>query len=354
MAVVEKNGSYYAVVWIANEKKQKWISCGKSKKKAKAIHEEYQSRARRGELRTLKKATFKQFSELWLADYCRVTLKPVTISEYESYLNRYLVPAFGNLQLTAIHSDDIQRHVADLVREHRLATKSIRNQMVPLRRMFAVAKQWGYVDENPAEGIALPKLERKEMSFLSTEEMRRLIDHTPAEWKGLVALGCMCGLRKGEILGLTWSNVLFDSHEVWVRQSLWRGQLQTPKTPRSVGKVPMPSSLEGLLLERMTLSPASELDLVFCRTDGSPLRAEFVNNGILTPALKAAGLPKITFHAATRHSFVAAHIAAGTPIKVIQELARHTSIQTTMDRYGHLMPDSKTDAAARIEAAMWG
>lgn len=107
------------------------------------------------------------------------------------------------------------------------------------------------------------------------------------------------------------------------------------------------------LYERMTMSPASEMNLAFCRPDGSPIRAKWVDSGILNPALKKADLPRVTFHG-LRHSFVAAHIAQGTPIKVIQELARHASIQTTLDRHGHLLPESKDDAAQQLDQVMWG
>jgi integrase len=59
-------------------------------------------------------------------------------------------------------------------------------------------------------------------------------------------------------------------------------------------------------------------------------------------------LPEVTFHA-LRHSFVAAAIASEVPIKVIQELVGHASIQMTLDRYGHLLPSSKADAAKAID-----
>jgi len=149
--------------------------------------------------------------------------------------------------------------------------------------------------------------------------------------------------------------VLWDEHKLWVRRSLWGGVLQEPKTKKSIAKVPMPPVLESLLFKRMAISPASEMNLVFCRDDGSPLRPGYVNNGILAPALKAAELPKVCPHQ-LRHSFVAALCSQEPllPLKVIQEMARHASIQTTLDRYGHLMPDAKEDAALRLERAVWG
>lgn len=350
MAIVERNGHYYAVIRV--DGRQRWLSCGTSKRKAQAMHDEYAVKARRGELRVPKPVTFAAFAALFLADYCQVALKPVTVKEYRGYLDKYLVPSFGNMRMSAIRPEHVQQHVSRLVREGRLASKSIRNQMTPLRRMFTVAQQWGYADSNPAKGIALPRRERKEMAFLTAIQMRGLIEATEPRWRGIIALACLCGLRKGEVLGLTWDSVLWDEHRLYIRRSLWGGQLQEPKTLGSAAKVPMPRRLEDLLLERMTVSPASEMNLVFCRDDGSPLRPDFVNRGILEPALRHAGLPRVTFHG-LRHSFVAAHIMAGTPIKVIQELARHTSIQTTLDRYGHLTMESKEDAARRLEEAVW-
>ncbi len=351
MAIVERNGNYYAVVRVDGV--QRWLSCGTSKRRAQVLHDEFTVKARRGELHIPKPITFREFADLFIMDYAKVALKPVTVKEYEGYLRKYLVPAFGDKKMTAIQPEHVQKYVSRLVREGRLSPKSIRNQMIPFRRIFTIAMQWGYASSNPVKGIALPRKERNEIAFLTPEQMRRLMEATDTQWKGLIALGCMCGMRKGECLGLTWDNVLWAEHRINVRQSMWNGELQEPKTPRSVAKIPMPKAVEDFLLERMTLSPASEMNLVFCRDDGSPLRADWVNRGVLTPALKKAGLPHVTFHG-LRHSFVAAHLAAGTPMKVIQELARHSSIQVSMDMYGHLTPETKEDAARRLEEAVWG
>lgn len=350
MAVVERNGNYYAVIRV--DGKQRWLSCGKRRRDAQRLHDEHQVKARRGELHIPKPITFSAFADVFLRDYCEVSLKPSTLAEYRGYLRKYLIPEFGAMRMTAIRPDHVQAYVSRLVREGRLAPKSIRNQLIPLRRMFTLAKKWGYASENPASDITLPRDKRREVVFLSPSDMKSLIDATDPQWKALIALGCLCGLRKGECLGLTWPSVLWDEHVINVRHSLWGGELQEPKTERSASRIPMSPAVESLLLDRMINSPASEMDLVFCREDGSPLRPDYVNRGILDPALKRAGLPRATFHG-LRHSFVAAHLACGTPIKVVQELARHVSIQTTLDRYGHLAPASKLDAACHLEAAVW-
>ena len=351
MSLYERNGRWSVILYV--DGKQKWIAAGTSKKRAQQLHDELVVKNRKGDLVIPPPITFKDFSELWMRDYCEVALKPVTIYEYKGYMRKYLVPAFGHLKLTAIHHEQVQRFVSGLVRQGNLKPKSIRNQVAPLSRMFALAIRWGYMTSNPAERIALPRQEQTEIAFLTPPQVKLLIDATPPEWKALIALGCMCGMRKGEVMGLTHDSVLWAEKRINIKQSMWNGRLQEPKTKRSNAKVPMTPTVEALLMERVLACPASPMNLVFCRADGSPLRQEWVNHGVLDPALKRAGLPRITYHG-LRHSFVAGLIGANVPIKVIQELARHASVQTTLDKYGHILPDSKEDAIGLLEAAVWG
>lgn len=290
---------------------------------------------------------------LWLKDYCEPTLRPNTVSEYRSTLENYLIPAFGHLRLSAIQPSQIQSYVSARVAEKRLRPKTIRNQMVPLKRMYVVAVRWGYATQNPAEHIALPRIESKEMQFLTAPQMRELIEATDEKWKALVACACLLGTRKMETLGLTHDSVLFAEHTVHIKQALYRNEIVQPKTPHSVARLPMPPILEALLLERVMMSPPNPLNLVFCHDDGRPLRPEYANRQILAPALEKAGLPRVSFHS-LRHSYIAAHIAAGTSLPVLQSLARHASIQTTIDRYGHLVPEAREDAVKRVEDAVWG
>lgn len=145
----------------------------------------------------------------------------------------------------------------------------------------------------------------------------------------------------------------FGGIRIHIKQSLWNGQVQEPKTKRSIAKVPMSPTVEALLMERVVLCPASPMNLVFCRPDGSPLRPDWVNRGVLAPALAKAGLPRVTFHG-LRHSFVAGLIQQNVNVKVVQTLARHSSIQTTLDKYGHVLPESREDAIEKLEAAIWG
>ena len=80
---------------------------------------------------------------------------------------------------------------------------------------------------------------------------------------------------------------------------------------------------------------------------GNLVKREFL------PALRRAGLRRITFHS-LRHSFTALLIAQGENIKYIQSQLGHASVQTTLDRYGHLLPATHKDAAKRLDATLFG
>lgn len=293
--------------------------------------------------------SFAAFADRWLTDYAVVAYKPSTRAEYAACIRKHLLPWFGNFALDEVSPGRVQSYVA-AANASELSATSVRNHLTVLRSMFAVAQSWGLVDMNPIDGVVGPRASRAEISYLSPSEMRLLIDATTARWRPLIASACLLGLRKGELLALRWADVDFDRATVRVSSTLYRGRLQSAKTSSSVRSVPLTGfvAIQLLLLKDST---SSDGGFVFVQ-DGRPLDSR-VPNRVLSRALRAAGLKTIRFHD-LRHSFVAAHIAAGTPVKVIQALAGHATVKTTMDVYGHLMPALYGEAAAAIEGSVFG
>lgn len=350
MAVVLKGNNYYVVIRV--DGKQKWVPAGKNKKQAYALHSEMTYKSSRDELVIPKAVLFKDFVDLWLKDYCAVTLKPSTLSDYTNTLKRHMIPEWGHMRLTAIRHDHVQRFVSQRVSDGNLKAKTIRNMVIPLKRLYAVANQWGYATHNPAKNLALPRVEKVEIAFLTAPQMRQLIEATEPEWRALIACACLLGTRKMESVAITRECLLFAEHAIVIKGSLYNGKIVEPKTSNSVARLPMPSMLESLIKERLLMASPNPQNLVFCHKDGRPLRSEFITRNILNPAIEKAGVPRVTFHG-LRHSCIAAHIQAGTSLPILQKLARHASIQTTIDRYGHLVPEATEDAVKRLEEAIW-
>ena len=115
----------------------------------------------------------------------------------------------------------------------------------------------------------------------------------------------------------------------------------------------MPPSLkEALELYRLQC-PVSPHDLIFCTKDGTPLDQRNFIEREFWPTLTRAGLRRIRFHD-LRHTYTALLIAQGTNVKFIQSQLGHASVQTTLDRYGHLLPETQRHVGDRLDAQVFG
>jgi integrase len=173
-------------------------------------------------------------------------------------------------------------------------------------------------------------------------------------------MAILTGMRRGELLGLQWGDIDWNSNTIFVRRSLYwaannavkEGELRfefvSPKTKRSVRAVVMSPELKRALeIHKMTCTE-SPYDLVFCNREGNPIDPDNMVKREFHPTLVAAGLRQIRFHD-LRHSYTSLLIAQGENIKFIQSQLGHSSIQTTLDRYGHLLPVTQQGVGARID-----
>ena len=193
------------------------------------------------------------------------------------------------------------------------------------------------------------------MDFLSPEEMAALMKTTEEENRCLIMCACLTGMRQGEILGLEWGDIDFDSSRIFVRRTYQKGRFYEPKTSYSKRAIVIPESLLEALKEhqirQMVNGTASVADLVFPNEVGKPIDPRNLVRRIFWPALVRAGLRRVRFHD-LRHSYAAALLSKGENPKFIQRQLGHSRIQITLDLYGHLLPEAERDVAARLEQAL--
>lgn len=146
------------------------------------------------------------------------------------------------------------------------------------------------------------------------------------------------GMRRGELLGLTWDKINWVRKKITVSQSLYNGKLQEPKTKNSIRKVNMADELVKALKTLKMESTNSDKGFVFTNTDGNFMDPDNMIKRRFEPVLRRAGVERIRFHD-LRHTFATLLIADNIHIKYIQRQMGHSSIQVTMDRYGHLLPE---------------
>ena len=204
------------------------------------------------------------------------------------------------------------------------------------------------------------------MTFLSEGEFASLLDHVAPYWQPFVLMLAGTGLRWGEATALRWGDVDLDADvpvlrvsQAWKRGATVR-VLGAPKTKRSRRTVSLPAQVvESLLPHR---GPGDQL--VFLGPNGGTMHHQSWHPRFWRPAIDAANEPETAAKAGhtplgkqprihdLRHSHASWLIAAGVPLPIIQRRLGHESIQTTVDRYGHLVDGHLELAAGAVTAAL--
>jgi integrase len=269
--------------------------------------------------------------------------KPATIQDYESIL-RGAVRLFPKKTVERFEPGDVTAYIATQKKAGR-APKTISNHLIFLHGLFAFAVKRGWTIRNVVAETDRPRSEGvdPDIRHIDQAELDALIAAVPDDTLGqiepaLYLTAAMCGLRQGELVALRWQDVDWNAKLIRVRRNFTRGRFGTPKSRRSSRAVPMPAKVAAALRQRFKTSQfTGDTDLVFCHPetgapyDASKLRKRFKD------AVKAAGIRPIRFHD-LRHTFGTRMVAAGAPLRNIQEWMGHRDYKTTLI-YADYAPD---------------
>jgi len=349
--VRKRNDIWYAY-WRDLQGRQRTKAVSPRKKDAEKYLDTVQATVHAGTFREIEDVTFSAFAKAWLADYATVTVKASTLATYTSRIDGALTEAFGPLKLSQIGTADIQHFLASLTKKKRSAS-TVRAYLVLLRNMFNHGVAWGHLAHNPATGIKGPKLPHTEMDCLTPAEVTVFLDACDDEHRPLFATLVMTGMRLGEVLALQWEDVNWNAGTIRIRRSLYKGEFVEPKTSRSVRAIGMSNRLAATLLEHKLAAPYSPFDLVFATPEGTPIDPANLRHRVFSDTFKRSKLRRFRIHD-LRHTFASLLINQGENVKYVQTQLGHSSITTTVDRYGHLMPEAHRDANDRLDATLFG
>ena len=291
--------------------------------------------------------------EAWSTEYLgfSVHLKPKTRIGYESLLRTRILPTFGALRLDAIDGLAIRRWVAEMHAEGLSASRTQQSYRL-LSQMLASAIDCGLLDRNPSNGVKLPRAVRSEMACLTAGEVERLSDVLSTAYRPLIHVLAYGGLRWGEATALRRHRCDLDARRLIVAESLadvnGRVIFGETKTHR-VRKTRIPGFLIEELRKHLETVGAASDALLFIAPRGGPLRIANFCQRVWWPALEEAELPRSTRIHDLRHTCASLLIRQGVHPKAIQHHLGHASINITMDRYGHLLPDQFDDLADRLD-----
>jgi integrase len=318
------------------------------------------------------KITFGGYLDHWLQDVVKGSVSRHTFKDYEGKVRLHLKPTLGRVKLKALTSAHLQRSYAQKVDEG-LSPRTVEYVHTTARKALGKAEEWDLVRKNVARYARSPSYtedgSRKEHRILTVPQTKALFAIARDSGDRLEALyvrALTTGLRRGELLGLKWTDANLERTALSINRSMdtlyGPAQEKAPKRRSSRRTVAlMPEAVTALRIhhkrqtdERLAAGPTwVERDLIFPTRIGTPMSGDNLLKSSLRPLLAKAGLPPVTFHE-LRHTFATFHLASGEKLKVIQEILGHSSIKTTMDTYGHVIPGMQEGAAMRLSDLLFG
>jgi len=267
--------------------------------------------------RALRTATFAEFAAIW-SNNALTQHKQSTQLAVRSQLRKWLVPYFGSYAMREIGGQTVQM----FVQRCSLAPKSCRNLVLTLRMMWKSAKAWDYVSHDPFEGLVLPKVVRQARFFFTLDEIQRIIAAANGPLKSFYWLAAETGMRAGELCGLRIEDMDLEQCVINVKQTVWRGTIQTPKTANSIRQFAISPKLASHLRAHLSTWRPNLLNLMFATKNGTPWDQNLIVKRKLHPLLESVGIRRCGLHA-FRHTNGSLMDRLNAPMKVRQERLGH-------------------------------
>ena len=307
------------------------------------------------------KMTLGEWLEIWLKDYS-VNLKPMTQQTYSEQIQNHIKPELGRIKLKDLKTHMIQRFYNSLATgEKPLAAKTIKNIHGVLHRALNQAVANNLIRVNPATACVLPKVQKPEIKPLEPGEIYRILQEAKEDdYQNLVTVALFTGMRQGELLGLSWDCIDFESGVITVKQQLQHKDgkyfLCSPKSNKPRRILPAQLVMDALKAEQEKQEHARQqagevwnnpFNLVFTDASGKNLVRRTVVKHFKAIAGRA-GVGDARFHD-MRHSFAVTSLLAGDDVKTVQENLGHATAAFTLDVYGHVTNQMRRDSASRLQ-----
>lgn len=316
---------------------------------------------------------FEEFTEQWFEEYAKLNLRNTSYERMKQLTNR-VYPAIGHLRIDKITGRHIQQFINDLALNGKsfktgkpLSRKTEVHHLSFISDVFSYAVKMQMLSDNPCRNVTVPKGEKKEKEIYTLEEIEqlfRLLENAPLKYRTFFTLAIYSGFRRGELLGLEWKDIDWESNVISVRRtSNYTAEkgiyTDTTKTKKSQRSLKFPPVVMDLLRaykaeqdeEREKLgSKWVDYDRLFVKYNGEPM-----NNNT----------PYFWFHEfceennfrfcdihSLRHFYASALINEGVDAAAVSGALGHSVISTTTSIYCHIFQQAQARAGDDIASVL--
>lgn len=300
----------------------------------------------------------QDFLNNWLSTYGKHNLRDTTYKEYLRHITQYINPRIGNVEIQELTPLELQDFLYDVLENGRqrgdnqqLNPKTVIQTQRILHKAFSNAVKLQIIKTNPADFVDIPKKKKFKYNILLGDELREFIK----AFEGLhiynaVVLALLLGLRRGELLALTFEDINFEDKSIYINKSVVNGRdrqvkLDTTKTDEEriiILSDDMIKFLEEIYKENNYNMKSCVVPNMYGKMYNP---ASF--SRLYTYSRDSRKLPKVRFHD-LRHIHATILYKNGVQAKVIQERLGHSNISTTLDIYTHLFKEDQRQAASII------
>lgn len=351
-------------IFIDHQGDRKAKKIGKDKRLAVEAARKIEAKLTLGDLGVIedkpKPALFKEYAELWLEGYIKPLRRDTTYERYHSILERHVFPVFGKVPIDELKRSDIRNLLMTLLKKGvSWGTACLVRDVISGPMVHALDDE--LITANPVSGIFkrinAPRNLKREIDPFKHEEVALFLEacakYYPEHYPFFLT-AFRTGMRLGELLALQWRDVDWHGKFILVRRSYKRGRIDHTKTGKQ-RRVDMSNQLIEALREfQLTRkkealeSGTGKVEEFIYHRNGKPI----AQNSIRYPFkrnLEKAGLREIRFHD-IRHTYASLLFSDGASPVFVKEQMGHSSIQITVDIYGHLIPNSNRDMVNRLDS----
>lgn len=344
---------------------------------------DFERKVKNGKFLDGEKVTFQEFAHIWLEDYAKQHMEETTRHIYKLNLETHVIPEIGHLRLSKIQPSTLNRLYNNMLqmrtdgKKGGYSTATIKYIHAIISSIFCTAIKWNVLLDNPCTRVTPPKQTKNisDIKYFTLKQTEEFLNEIETEvqagilnlqYKVFYHMALFCGLRKGELLALKWSDIDFNKNTVSITKSTGiagkKVITKSPKNKSSIREISIPASVVSILKQYKKEQAEYRLsigdkwigeDYIFIQYSGKQMSISIpyatFKKIILNYNKKAnQPLPNIPLHG-LRHTSATLLISQNIDVKTVSSRLGHSQTSTTMNIYSHALKKMDEQAADTLE-----